>query len=126
MNLCPLCSNPLTLIDVAPCFDCGHSPRELDGCRQEAHRYYVCQLWDRELVLCDFCYADFGSYFPDYWGMPAGPLPDYPLDAIRELDRPGVAQDMYCTTCQHRLAFLLFRHHALARNIGEFSPREHP
>ena len=126
MNDCPLCTGPLSPIEVAPCFDCGHAPRELDECRRGEHEYYVVELWGRELVLCDFCYADFGSYFPDYWGLPDGPLPDYPLRIVRDVEKLAVAQDMYCPTCQHRLAFLRFRHHALARNAGESSSRTLP
>lgn len=126
MNDCPLCAGPLTLIEVAPCFDCGHVPRELDECRRGEHEYHVFELWGRELVLCDFCDADFGSYFPDYWGLPEGPLPDYPLQLIRRVEHPDIAQDMYCAACRKRQAFLLFRHHALARNAGEPSSRTLP
>ena len=94
MNDCPVCSNALEAMDVAPCFDCGHAARELDECRQGAHDDYVCELWGRELVLCDFCPADFGPYFPDYWGMSDGPLPDYPLRIVRGVEKPAIAQDM--------------------------------
>ena len=118
MTDCPVCSTRLKATDTAPCFDCGHMAHELGECARGEHEYHVFELWGREIVLCDFCDADFGSYFPDYWGLPEGPLPDYPLHLIRKLDSPGIEQDLYCVTCKHRLAFLLFRAHALAHNAA--------
>jgi len=105
-------------IDVAPCFDCGHAPTEIEHFVQQQHEYHVFEVWGREIVLCDFCDADFGSYFPDYWGMPEGSLPDYPLQLIRKLDNPAIERDLYCANCKHRLAFLFFRQHALAHNAA--------
>lgn len=116
MTHCPICSTQLQAIDVAPCYDCGHLPGELDECPRGEHEYGIFELRGQEITLCDFCDADFGSYHPEYWGLPAGPLPDYPLHLIRKLDRPVIGQDLYCAHCNHRLAFLLFRAHAVARN----------
>lgn len=113
---CPICSTQLQPIEVAPCFDCGHAPRELDECIRGEHEYQLFELWGREIVLCDFCDADFGSYYPNYWGLPKGPLPGYPLRLLRKLENAGIGQDLYCPSCDHRLAFLLFRSYAMAHN----------
>lgn len=103
-------------INVAPCYDCGHAAAEIDHLAQGQHEYHVFELWGREIVLCDFCDADFGSYAPDYWGFLESRLPDYPLRLIRKLDNPTVSRDLYCAPCSHRLAFLLFRQHAFSHN----------
>ncbi|MBB4132960.1 MULTISPECIES: hypothetical protein [unclassified Xanthomonas] len=118
MKNCPFCSSTLEAIDVAPCFDCGHATQELEHFSRKEHEYNVFELWDREIVLCDFCDADFGSYYPDYWGLPDGPLPIYPLTLLREVDNPSITQDFYCATCKHRLDFLMFRLHAMAHNAA--------
>lgn len=117
MENCPICSNQLSLIDVAPCFDCGHRPHELEECAQGGHEYHVFELWERNIVLCDFCDADFGSYYPDYWGMPRDSPSDFPLHIVRKIEIPCIEQDLYCASCDHRLAFLLFRSYALAYNV---------
>ncbi|AMU96973.1 hypothetical protein TP47_03775 [Xanthomonas citri pv. aurantifolii] len=118
MTSCPICSLQLQEIDVAPCFDCGHVPGELDECIHGEHEYHAFEIWGQEIVLCDFCDADFGSYFPDYWGLPAGPLPDYPLHLVRKAERPGIGRDLYCANCNHRLEFLLFRSRVVAQNAA--------
>ena len=118
MTDCPICSTELQSITVAPCFDCGHAPAEVEQFARGEHRYHVFELWGREIVLCDFCDADFGSYFPDYWGMPQRPHPDYPLRLVRALESPATGQDFYCGNCKHRLAFLVFRQHAKTHHAG--------
>ena len=121
MTDCPICSTQLQPIDTAPCFDCGHITRELGECRRGEHEYHVLELWGRKIVLCDFCDfcdADFESYGPEYWGLSERPLPDYPLHLVHKLDSPRIEQDLYCASCEHRLAFLLFRAHALTHNAA--------
>jgi hypothetical protein len=118
MTSCPMCSSQLEAIEVAPCFDCGHVAAELEECANGEHEYHVFSIWGQEIVLCDFCDADFGSYFPDFWGLPAGPLPDYPLELVRPVDRPEISKDQYCAACKHRLAFLLFRRRAIDHNAA--------
>lgn len=118
MTNCPICSKELQRIEVAPCFDCGHESIEREHFAQGQHEYHVFELWGQEIVLCDFCDADFGSYFPGYWGLPEGPHPEYPLHLVRYLDNPSIEQDLYCAPCKHRLAFLLFRRYALTHNAA--------
>jgi len=108
LPLCPICASSLEERAVAPCFDCGHSPSELEEFERGEHEYHVFSIWGHELVLCDFFDADFGSYHPDYFGLPAGPHPDYPLQLIQKVEQPSLAKDFYCPNCKHRLAFLIF------------------
>lgn len=92
---------------VAPCFVCGHAASELDDFERGVHEYKVFELWGQEIVLCDFCCdADFGSYFPEYWGLPPGTNSEYPLNLMGPLQEPKIAWDAYCPNCDHRLAFL--------------------
>ncbi len=119
---CPICSSHLDSLKVAPCFDCGHDPSELDECEKGEHEYHVFSIWGQEIVLCDFCDADFGSYYPDYFGLPAGPLPDYPLELLRKVETPTNAEDLHCTKCRHRLAFLDFLYKARANNFKIINP----
>lgn len=116
LPLCPICAGSLEERAVAPCFDCGHSPSELEEFERGEHEYHAFSIWGHELVLCDFCDADFGSYHPDYFGRPAGPHPDYPLQLIRKVEQPSLAKDFYCPNCKHRLAFLIFLSKVRAKN----------
>jgi hypothetical protein len=115
---CPICSGTLKEIQVAPCFDCGHAPDEIGECQRGEHEYHLFSLWSQELVLCDFCDADFGSYFPDYFGLPEGPPQDYPLELIAKVASPSIATDLYCTSCKQRLAFLKFLKAARTHNAA--------
>ncbi len=115
---CPICSGALKEIQVAPCFDCGHASDEHEECQQGAHKYHRFNLWGQELVLCDFCDADFGSYFPSYLGLPEGAPQDYPLELIAMVPSPAIAKDLYCNHCKHRLAFLQFLKAARAHNAA--------
>lgn len=118
---CPICATSLTRIRVAPCFDCGHSSAELDELANDEHDYHVFRLWGLELVLCDFCDADFGSYYPDYWGLPGGFPMDYPLELVGKVEQPVAGEDGYCPQCKHRLAFLDFRAAVLAQRRSRLS-----
>lgn len=103
---CPICSAAMTDRTVAPCYDCGHAESEIGEFERGEHEYNVFELWRHELVLCDFCCADFGSYFPEYWGLASGPPAEYPLNYLRPVPSPALATDAYCPECNHRLAFL--------------------
>jgi len=109
---CPICHTILKVIDVAPCWDCGHMPRELDELARGEHTYTEYRVFGHHhIVLCNFCEVDFHSYNPDYFGLPArGRLIDANLEFLREFPRPWkVAKDKYCHECQRRLAFSKFR-----------------
>jgi hypothetical protein len=113
-----MCAGAMEQRIVAPCFDCGHDPSEIGEFERKEHEYHAFKLWGEELVLCDFCDADFGSYFPEYWGLPEGLPQEYPLTLLRKVESPTLSKDMYCVQCKHRLAFLNFLRHARAYNAA--------
>lgn len=105
---CPICSGNLEKRQVAPCYDCGHNPRELTELANGEHEYNVVTVFGQELVLCDFCDADFDSYNHDYLGLPEKFANNYPMEYISKVDDPRPGQDDYCPECDSRLAFLVF------------------
>jgi len=115
---CPICSGQLKSKAVVPCFDCGHSLAELGGCERGEHEYHAFSIWGQEIVLGDFCDAAFGSYFPDYFGLPSGPLSDYPLELLCKIETPINTEDFYCSQYMHRLAFLNFLSKVRAQNAA--------
>ncbi len=114
---CPICSGSLGQREVAPCYDCGHETSELGELVRGEHEYFWYSVFGQRLVLCDFCDADFGSYLPQYFGLPDGPCGSYQgLERHETISDPQPAMDGYCATCQHRLAFLEFLRAARQHN----------
>ena len=93
---------------VAPCYDCGHEKSELAELARGEHEYHLYTIYGQELVLCDFCEADFDSYDYDYLGVPEETANNYPLKLIAKVDNPRPKQDKFCLECDHRLAYLVF------------------
>jgi hypothetical protein len=111
MQRCPICYSGLEARPVAPCYDCGHSERELVELAAREHTYHEFRAFGQHsLTLCDFCDADFGSYYPSYFGLPdRGRVIGEVLQLVRAIDpSPFPIIDGYCEECQHRLAFLEF------------------
>jgi len=113
---CPICENQLEEIDVAPCYDCGHAEGELKELKENYHEYHVFKVFGQEIVLCDFCDADFGSYYPDYFGLPGEYPQDYPMELLHKLEKPEIEKDLYCSECKHRKDFLEFLENARKAN----------
>jgi hypothetical protein len=65
---CPDCGTPFKQRFVAPCYDCGDDPRELEHLEEGRHAYDEVELLGRHAILCDLCQADFSSYDPEYFG----------------------------------------------------------
>ena len=110
MNLahCPICFTPLDTVDVAPCHDCGHLPEELDHFSKGLHTYADVEVFDGlSLVLCNFCQVDFRSYDLAYFGENARLSTDY-LKGLVRLEGLSISKDKFCSSCNHRLAFLEF------------------
>jgi len=103
---CPECDEKLALLEVAPCYDCGHSPDELVEFRKGRHAYFRYSFLGVELTLCDFCDADFDSYHPEYLGFPAGRSHGHSLEQLERVEQPKTAQDYCCPRCERRLAFI--------------------
>jgi hypothetical protein len=106
---CPICYGKLEVRDVAPCFDCGGDPKELQDLAERRHTYTEVLAFQIPIILCDFCLADFASYDPEYFNQPKGTrlgLAEFVF--VRELQNPTVEKDKFCGSCGRRLAFLRF------------------
>ena len=60
------------------------------------------------VVLCDFCRADFWSYKPSYFGRGREYQPGKDMVFMRAIFDPKPTKDKYCPECKRRLAFLRF------------------
>ena len=115
---CPLCFEKLDVRDVAPCDDCGWSPSEIDHFHQGLHTYREYEVFPGlRLTLCDFCFTDFASYKPDFFGLaPRTRLGPGKMTLVRTIDRPSLGQDKFCPRCGLRLSFLRFVKQARERH----------
>jgi hypothetical protein len=105
---CPICHSALETREVAPCWDCGHDPSELEDLRAGRHAYELMEVLGAPIVLCDFCKADWTSYDPTYFGQPAGKRLAIPHTVLRHLDQSRPERDKVCPVCERRLAFLSY------------------
>lgn len=106
---CPICAGELDEREVAPCFDCGDDPKELDDLAARRHSYSEVLAFGIPIILCNFCQADFSSYDPQYFNRPRGTkLGLREFGFIREIRDPVAVKDRVCPTCGRRLAFLRF------------------
>ena len=95
--------------DVAPCFDCGGDPKELQHLAERKHVYIEVLAFHLPIILCDFCLVDFSSYDPEYFNRRKGTRLDFSqFTVVRELDSPKIEKDKFCEACGRRLAFLRF------------------
>src|SRR3954447_8807710 len=69
---CPICYEALEARDVAPCFDCGALPSEMEHFLRGEHTFSEVIAFGVPIVLCDFCQVDFSSYHPEYFNRPHG------------------------------------------------------
>ena len=115
---CPICYTALESREVAPCWDCGHRPNELAECAAGEHTYHEFRAFaSLPLILCDFCDADFGSYYASYFGGSASGLVGEVLELVREVAPDSQPHhDKFCSECEHRLSFLEFRAAAINLN----------
>ena len=107
---CPLCGDDMESREVSPCMDCGWDPVELDHLDDSKHTYHELEvLPGHRLVLCNFCMVDFGSYEPEYFGLPKNYSLGYEhMKMIRDVANPKQEIDSYCATCKGRSKFLNF------------------
>jgi hypothetical protein len=105
---CPLCYSKLETIDVAPCMDCGSRPEEIQHALNNTHTYSEVRVYeDLTLILCDFCQVDFGSYHPEFFGLPKDKRIDR-MHFLRSIELIHVGKDKVCLECGYRLPFLKF------------------
>ena len=67
--ICGQCGKIMLYKRIAPCFDCGGRPNEIDDFKKGIHQFYYFPLFD-DAVFCDFCINDIGSTDPEFWGFP--------------------------------------------------------
>lgn len=115
---CPICNGQLEVRDVAPCWDCGALPEELDEFTRGEHEYSEWEVFPGlTAVLCDFCDADFASYDPTYFGLPKESRVEMErMEPLRKLEGLSITKDGYCPECRQRLAFLEFISQARRQN----------
>lgn len=114
---CPFCETQLETIDVAPCWDCGWSSQEIKHALTGIHTYHEVRAFGAlNIVLCDFCQVDFGSYHADFFGLPADKRqPLERLQFVREAVT-RIGKDKFCPECKMRLAFIRFVQKARIQN----------
>lgn len=106
---CPICHSELEVRDVAPCFDCGWDPTELDHLAEGKHTYTEVLAFGVPIVLCNFCLVDFSSYDPAFFNRPLRTkLGLGELVEVRAITNPSQGKDKFCPACRQRLAFLRF------------------
>jgi hypothetical protein len=107
---CPVCFGELEVRELAPCDDCGGVPEELEHFRAGMHTYNTYAVFPGiELTLCDFCSADFGSYNPEFFGLPkTSRIGLDKMNFVRAVDPPLLQMGKVCTQCGLRLTFARF------------------
>ena len=90
--------------------DCGHRPEELQHFHDGIHQYAEYQVFGAlSVVLCNFCWIDFLSYKPEYFGvLPRKWKSSVLPNLIRVIDPPERTWDAVCQDCERRLAWLDF------------------
>ena len=117
---CPVCHTELEVREVAPCYECGGDPTELEDLAARRHTYAEVRALGVAIVLCDFCQADFSSYSPSYFNQPANArLGLGEFEFIRDVTDLRVGKDKFCPSCRRRLAFLRF-----VSDVRSYRPRQ--
>jgi len=107
---CPICYEKLETAEVAPCEECGHREGEIKHALEGRHTYDEMRiLGDLCLILCDFCQVDFGSYRPEFFGLPPKAKIGYEkMQFLRSIDDHSIKKDKVCPNCHRRVQFLQF------------------
>jgi hypothetical protein len=117
---CPLCYSPLEVRDVAPCYVCGGWPDAVARF-DPAARFAEYRLpGGQTLVLCRGCELE-EFMVPGGWGFRLITEQTRPINAlqlVRMVDRPELARDKFCPSCNLRLAFA----DVIADTQGDTSP----
>ncbi|HEY8562145.1 MAG TPA: hypothetical protein VIL74_17355 [Pyrinomonadaceae bacterium] len=110
VDYCPICYLKLETAEVAPCHECGHLETEVEHAKQNIHSYAEMRIFgDLSLILCDFCQVDFGSYHPEFFGLPPKTKIGFrKMQFLRSVDDHSIKWDKVCPNCHHRVQFLEF------------------
>src|SRR5882724_11749050 len=92
---CPICFTELEVADVAPCMECGDLPKEIEHALAGTHTYAEMRIFgELTLVLCNFCQVDFGSFHPEYFGLPTAAVIGYEkMQFLRTVDDVRIGKD---------------------------------
>jgi hypothetical protein len=90
--------------------NCGHAEHEIEHALSSEHTYAEWRIFgDLTLVLCNICMLDFGSFHPEFFGLPRSAKIGYEkMHFVRSIDEIYIGKDKYCSACGARLAFLKF------------------
>jgi len=89
---------------------CGNLPEEIEHALARKHSYAEVRIFgDLNLVLCDFCQVDFGSFKSEVFGLPKDVRIGYEkMQFLRIVEDVHIGKDKVCPSCKHRLPFLKF------------------
>ena len=115
---CPLCYEELTTVETTPCISCGQSEISLKILKQDINEsfshdsvtYSNYRAFEEiEIILCNLCTFDFSSVNPEFFGLENNKT-IFPsnFQFLTEVENPEIGKDKYCSSCNMRLAYLLF------------------
>jgi len=93
---CPICKSFMTKIDVTPCYNCGHESIEIKNFKVYKNEYFLSKIYEEEIILCDFCVADFESYQADYFGVKNKSQVATVVNPIKKILNAEIKKDYYC------------------------------
>ncbi len=115
---CPLCYEELSVVETTPCISCGASETSLKIFKQDfkddsTHRkveYSIYRAFEElEVVLCKLCTFDFSSVDPEFFGLERKrTINPSDFQFLNAIEKPAVEKDKFCSSCNMRLAYLLF------------------
>ncbi|MEN8134726.1 MAG: hypothetical protein ABFS18_04215 [Thermodesulfobacteriota bacterium] len=125
---CPNCGSEFEVVEVTPCQECGALEESKDVLRQDiaenyAHdsiEYNLYKIFDNvEVVLCDKCALDIGSYDPEVFGLNKHQKIGFSdLQFLKKIDKPEITKDKYCSDCNQRKAFIDFINKSKTKNAS--------
>lgn len=115
---CPFCGSEFEIREVTPCIECGAGEERVqilkkdiaEGFEHDSIQYNLYRIFDElEIVLCDPCALDLGSYDPEYFGLSKYENIGFgKLQFLKKIDNPYLSKDKYCPECKQRLAYIKF------------------
>ena len=89
---------------------CGGDPKELEHFKSDKHTFQELEVFPGlNLILCNFCMVDFGSFNPEFFGLEKDARVGYEhMKFVRDINEPRLEKDKFCTNCGCRLKFLNF------------------
>ena len=115
---CPLCFNELTVIETTPCISCGDSEENIEILKQDINENFIHDsvvysnyraFGELEIIMCSLCTLDFICMNPEFLGLPKDKK-IWPscFQFLNVIEGPKIEKDKFCSSCNMRLAYLLF------------------